>query len=75
VADGISPPRTHDIGRLLRLCPGDSTFELLYESLDSTTYFAVEIRYGDLDLPPTREIEQMVRSVDRLLEWVATRIG
>jgi len=75
VANGVNPPRTHDIGRLLRLCSRDADLDLLYEPLDSTTYFAVEIRYGDFDLPPTREIEHLLHAVDRLLEWVSTRIG
>lgn len=69
VARGVDPPRTHDIGRLLKSCLPDPTLDRLYDTLDATTYFAVDIRNGEIDTPSLDEVRSCLMALDELMTW------
>jgi HEPN domain-containing protein len=65
---GIQAPRTHDLGKLLALLPGESRLSVQAAQLVAMNPYAVEVRYADDWLEPQRE--EALRSLE-----LAERVG
>lgn len=69
VAEGINPPRSHDIGILVDRLALDNPLRPFLERLDELTVFAVAYRYpsaDDLALPPEPSVLDVDAWVDRI---------
>jgi HEPN domain-containing protein len=72
---GALPPRTHDLGLLLRLAKDhDPTLDALRADCDSLTDYAVETRYPDVVEPDEAAARASVAAAERIRAAIRQRL-
>ena len=75
VLQGDIPPRTHDLGWLLRLAKDfDATLDTLRADCDFLTDYAVEARYPDVVEPDETAARGAVTTAQRIRDAIRQRL-
>ena len=78
VSLGTHPPKSHDIGYLLKLLEENNVDVTTPRMLgaEKLTRYAVEVRYPDFEEEPNvEEAEEALRIAENVVEWVRGRLG
>lgn len=74
VLDGVDPPKSHNLVRLVRMLPSDVADPILAVDLEDLTRWAIEGRYPeDLDEASTEDAERAVTTASSVLTIAAVR--
>ena len=75
VFSGALPPRTHDLGLLLRLAKDhDATLEALGPDCNSLTDYAIDTRYPDVAEPDKAAANASVTAAERVRAAIRQRL-
>lgn len=75
VARELEPPRTHDIGMLLTLCRPDDEIMVIKEDLESTTLFAVQMRYPGPRPPQDIDSNHFINVCQIAIDWALRQVA